>query len=373
MLDALNGRSRIKCLLAHQEADRIGLWDAYWEDTLLRWREQGLPEDIAPQAHLGFDFELLFMDASLRLPERLIEDTPEYTIREDKHGFTGKQWKRRAGALHYTGHAVNNDEDWQRLRHRLSVDQGGTARIGTTSYFEPFTTYPSWEMLSRQFKLLRQSGRFILLHVYGPYEATWRKHGFEASLMNMVLNPMLMRDMFEVHTDLIIATLEKARQFGIIPDGLFLVEDLGVNTGTLFSPRQYLDLLYPSHKRLGEYLHQTGLTYFIHSDGDIRALIPRFIEAGIHVLQPMEAKVGLDVTELKEQYGTDLCFMGNINAALMAEDPATVEQELKRKIPAAMRNGGYIYHSDHSVPPDVSWERYQWIIERVLHYGTYTA
>jgi len=37
------------------------------------------------------------MDASLRLPERLVEDTTTYTVREDKHGFVGKQWKDHTG------------------------------------------------------------------------------------------------------------------------------------------------------------------------------------------------------------------------------------------------------------------------------------
>jgi uroporphyrinogen decarboxylase len=37
----------------------------------------------------------------------------------------------------------------------------------------------------------------------------------------------------------------------------------------------------------------------------------------------------------------------------------------------AMKDGGYIFHSDHSVPPDVSWENYQYVIEMVHRYGTY--
>lgn len=371
MTDTLTGRTRIRRLIAHQEADRIGLWDAYWEDTLARWVQEGLPPDTSPQRLLGFDFDILFLDASLRLPERLIEDTPEYTVREDKHGFVAKQWKGRAGALGYESHAVNDMADWQRLRANLAVDYGGTARIGPVSYFEPFTTYPTWEAMADQFQAMRAAGRYILLHVYGPFEATWRKHGFEASLMDMVLHPDLMAAMFEAHADLVIGTLARAKEYGIVPDGLFLVEDLGANTGPLFAPRQYRALLHPAHQRIGEALHAAGIAYFIHSDGNMQVLIPDLIEAGVQVLQPMEAKLGLDVRVLKAEYGTDLCFMGNIDATRMGGDPAEVEAEIRDKITAAKVGGGYIYHSDHSVPPTVSWERYRWIIERVRHYGTY--
>ncbi len=367
----ITARDRIRSLLNRQEPDRIGLWDAYWDDTIIRWRGEGLPDDTTPQALLDFDFELLFMDASLRLPERLLEDNPEYTIREDKHGFVGKQWKGRGGALGYISHAVNNRADWERLRSRLDVDFGDTARIGPISYFEPFVDYPTWDELTTICAGMRSRDKFVLLHVYGPLEATWRRHGFEESLMNLALEPALMVDMFEAHADLVIATLERARGLGIVPDGLFLVEDLGINTGPMFAPRQYRELLYPSHRRLGDYLHGAGIAYFIHTDGDIRTLIPDFIRAGIQVLQPMEAKLGLDVRLLKQEYGRDLCFMGNIDATRMDGDPALVEAEIRDKITAARQGGGYIYHSDHSVPPSVSWERYRWIIDRVLHYGTY--
>ena len=371
MPDSLTSRARIRRLIAHQEADRIGLWDAYWEDTLTRWVQEGLPPETSPQRLLDFDFDILYLDASLRLPERLIEDTPEYTIREDKHGFVAKQWKGRAGALGYESHAVGDMADWQRLRPNLTVDYGGTARIGPASYFEPFTAYPSWEEMVVRLQAMQAAGRYLLLHVYGPFEATWRKHGFEASLMDLVLEPALMADMFEAHADLVIATLERAKAYGIVPDGLFLVEDLGANTGTLFAPRQYRELLHPAHKRVGDYLHTAGITYFIHSDGDMRVLIPDLITAGVQVLQPMEAKLGLDVRVLKAEYGADLCFMGNIDATRMDGDPAEVEAEIRDKITAAKVGGGYIYHSDHSVPPTVSWARYRWIIERVRHYGTY--
>lgn len=367
----MTGRDRIRYLLNRQEPDRIGLWDGYWEDTVIRWRSEGLPADTTPQALLDFDFDLLYMDASLRLPERLLEDTPEYTVRADKHGFVGKQWKARGGALGYLSHAVNDRADWERLRGQLTVDYGQTARIGPMSYFEPFVTWPTWDELNTLYAELRTREKFILLHVYGPLEATWRRHGFEESLMNLALEPALMADMFEAHTDLVIATLDRAQSLGIVPDGLFLVEDLGINTGPMFAPRQYRDLLYPCHRRLGDYLRGAGIAYFIHTDGDIRVLIPDFIRAGIQVLQPMEAKLGLDVRLLKDEYGRDLCFMGNIDATRMDGDPALIEAEIRDKITAARRGGGYIYHSDHSVPPSVSWERYCWIIECVRHYGTY--
>jgi uroporphyrinogen decarboxylase len=46
-----------------------------------------------------------------------------------------------------------------------------------------------------------------------------------------------------------------------------------------------------------------------------------------------------------------------------------LDGELKRKVPL-WKEGGYIFHSDHSVPSDVSLERYTWILEKVREYGS---
>ncbi len=144
-MSTISSRQRVQQTLAFQEPDRVALADAWWEDTLARWRREGLAPDVSPAGHFGFDFDWVFMDASLRLPEALLEDTDEYTVRRDKHGFVAKQWKGRAGALGYEEHAVNDRADWERLQMRLTADAHEPSRIHTVSYFEPFVEYPSWQ------------------------------------------------------------------------------------------------------------------------------------------------------------------------------------------------------------------------------------
>lgn len=64
--------------------------------------------------------------------------------------------------------------------------------------------------------------------------------------------------------------------------------------------------------------------------------------------------------------------MGGIDARKMAyEDPKEIEEEIKNKIPFAMKGGGYIYHSDHSIPDNVSFQNYKRTIELVMKYGKY--
>lgn len=372
-METLSHRERIRTLLSFKEPDRIGMSDAFWTDTLIRWYKEGLPADADLGEYFGFDFDHLSMDTSLRLPERLLGETDEYTIREDKHGFVAKQWKNRSGALGYLEHSVKTRQDWQRLKYRLTIDFGGTSRIHHVSYFDPFVEYPSWRESADYYRNLRRRERYILLTVYGPLEATWRMHGFEATLMDMKADPNFIASMAQTHVDLVIETLDRAREHGIQPDGLFLVEDMGMKTGLQFSPRVYEQVLFPQHRRLGEYLHAHGIAYFVHTDGDVRVLIPRLIEAGVQVLQPLEARAGMDVRELKQEYGQDLAFMGNINADKMSASRTELEEEVRTKVELAKRDGGYIYHSDHSVPANVSFANYQYLMELLQTHGSYSA
>jgi len=48
-----------------------------------------------------------------------------------------------------------------------------------------------------------------------------------------------------------------------------------------------------------------------------------------------------------------------------------IETEIATKLPVAKQGGGYIYHSDHSVPDNVSWEQYLRVMELVSHYGSF--
>ena len=80
----------------------------------------------------------------------------------------------------------------------------------------------------------------------------------------------------------------------------------------------------------------------------------------------------MDVRELKREYGKELVFMGGIDVNAMAyPDPRAIEKEIKTKFEVAKDGGGYIYHSDHSIPDNVSFQQYKRVIKLVYKYGIY--
>ena len=154
-------------------------------------------------------------------------------------------------------------------------------------------------------------------------------------------------------------------------DGAFFADDLGYRTSSLISPRLYRELVFPHHKRLCDYFMNHDLKTFLHTDGDISGLIPHFIDAGFAGLHPLEAKAGLDIRELKPLYGDKLVFFGNIDVTKLNGSKQAIEEEVLGKLDIAKENGVYIYHSDHSVPHDISFENYAYLIELLLEHGRY--
>jgi len=115
---------------------------------------------------------------------------------------------------------------------------------------------------------------------------------------------------------------------------------------------------------------QVALPFWTELNDD-EVLFEDLIECGLQVIQPLEAKSGLDVRRLQAQYGERLTFWGNINVINMASGAdEEIEAEIRTKLsPFVAAGGGYIYHSDHSVPPEVSLERYGLVLDLVRRHG----
>jgi len=108
------------------------------------------------------------------------------------------------------------------------------------------------------------------------------------------------------------------REGGFEFDGAFLFCDLGYRHGPFFSPRHYEEQLHPVFKELCDFFHERDMQVILHCCGNIKALIPYFIEEGIDCIQPLEVKAGMDLVELKEEFGDEMAYMGGIDVRLMS-------------------------------------------------------
>ncbi len=87
------------------------------------------------------------------------------------------------------------------------------------------------------------------------------------------------------------------------------------------------------------------------------------------MLNPLEIKAGMDPLGLKQEH-PELTLEGGIDVRTML-DLDDMRRELEAKLPVLMEGGGYIFHSDHSVPDNVSFDNYCKLMEIVREIGRY--
>jgi uroporphyrinogen decarboxylase len=345
----------VQTVLSGGVPDRVPFEDAYWATTIQRWRREGLPSNVSPDEYFGCEIARLGGDYSLQLPVRMIEETNEYRVYMDSNGATRKELQTADGwTPHWLDFTIKGKDDWRRLKEKATYNP---SRIP--------------QGIFNAFRAARQKGKFIAYSVHASFHPTWHKVGLENMLVWMHEDPDLATDMFATHAQLIIDLYEGIKAQGVEYDGAWLSDDLGYRNAPLIAPDMYRELVMPHHKRLCDHFAKDGLKTILHSDGNVGPLIPYFLEAGFAALHPLEAKAGLDVRELKPKYGDQLVLFGNIDVRQLAAGREAIEEEIRIKFEAAKPGGGYIYHSDHSVPNNVSFENYQFAVEMIKQYGGY--
>lgn len=367
----MDGRTRVRNAIERKPMDRIPIAESPWEDTVTRWESEGLAKGADLAALFDWDIVDMSIDVSMRLPHRLVADDGEYVTIEDRYGYTVRKIKGKSRTIECLHHVTTGKDAWRDLAPRFRFDPTDTARIDDKSYFMRLEEYPSWEGAKRKLDALRATGRYVLFNAYGPYEGTWRHRGYQQLLMDVALDPEWVTEMGRAQNDLLIEVLRHAVRIGMKPDGLFLVDDMGSTRGLLISPESWRAVFKPIYAELGAYLRSEGIRFWLHSCGNVEAIIPDYIECGLDVLQPLQAHAGMDVRKLKPLYGDRLTFYGNIDARLMSGPEDAIEAEIRDKVLFARRGGGYIFHSDHSVPPEVSLPRFRRIMDLARKYGTY--
>ena len=132
------------------------------------------------------------------------------------------------------------------------------------------------------------------------------------------------------------------------------------------SPQMYREIVQPGHTMLFGDAHRRGLRVMVHSCGYVEPLVPGLIEAGMDCLQAMEVKAGMDLPRLYSRFGDRIAFFGGLDVrTLISNDRAAIDAEMDAKmLPVLRGRGGYILHSDHSIPPEVEHETLRYFQER---------
>lgn len=359
--------------LRHEEPDRVPVSDFFWGSFLKRWREDfGLPTDTDIYAYYDLDWIVTIpnMDPHIKQFETLKETDKEVVVRT---GFEAVLRKKFANPMPEfvsfetdtieKAEAFEFDDPWDDQRF-FSGGDNQMAGIGDSF----IRNLPPWIETVKELR--------CDFPVYGSQceanEYMTRIVGQENTLVWIGLYPKRFGRFIERTNEFALELLKaQIKAADSLLDGMVIWGDVAYTKDMFFSPDYWRKYYKPGLKAMVDVCHKHSLPVIYHSCGNVNRILEDFIEIGIDAINPLEAKAGLDVVDLRNQYGHRIGFCGNMNVIEWAHNSQEELKEIVLRKLAAAKGGGFIFQSDHSVPGNVSGHSYDYVVNLVREYGQY--
>ncbi len=239
------------------------------------------------------------------------------------------------------------------------VIDGPFARMQDPGELEDFAwPSPDWFDYSVVPKRLDEWSEWpILAGHFEPFNLYCALRGLEQALMDTVAAPdfleVALHKIFEFHYEFNTRVFEAAGKDGGILY-TYVAEDLGSQNGLLMSLPTIERFLIPRMKAMIDLAHGYGIRAFHHDDGACRPVLPRMVEIGMDILNPIQWRCpGMEREGLKRDFGDALIFHGAVDnqQTLPFGTPKDVRQEVFDNIRILGAGGGHIVAPCHNLQP----------------------
>ena len=144
---------------------------------------------------------------------------------------------------------------------------------------------------------------------------------------------------------------------------------------SVVSPDLYRRYAFPFLCKAVELASSYDVFSGVHMCGKSHAALPILAETSIHLVEPLEAPPGGDVTlaDVKRLFGDRFCLKGNVNTfeTLARGRSEDVSSEARRCIQDAGPGGGFILSTGDQVSGDTPEENFVALIKAARLYGRY--
>lgn len=381
----MTSRELINNLLRGKKAERVGLMDGPWPETLAAWVTQGYPtrwvykevgeerwcpedgrwvkaerageyeEPVPPWIHFGYDLVWIgpwFDSLPIRGYEVVEAETDEWEIRRTGAGAAYKFWKHKSGTPEHMDFRMTTREIWERdyRPHLLKLD---TERFNAVEMRKNLAE-------ARERQVWAHFGHIFV------WEMARQCMGDVVLYESLRLDPAWIHDFNRVYTDFFKEIFRAMFEMVGMPDGVWLYDDLGYKNGLFASPKMLAELIFPYYKEIVDFFHSFDLPVVLHTCGSIAQAVDQVVAAGFDALNPMERKAkGNDPFLFAEKYGDRIAFIGGLDARVFeTNDKEIIRREVANYIEGMKARGArLVFASDHSISPNTRYDSYCYALE----------
>ena len=153
-------------------------------------------------------------------------------------------------------------------------------------------------------------------------------------------------------------------------DLLYLAGDICSSNGAMLSEAMLRKYCFEPIKDAIIEAHKLGLKVFMHSDGNLKDVLPLYVEYGIDGCNPLQPHVN-DARAFKTKYGGKLMLYGGIDNcfAIPDNDPEGVRRHILDQYEILGKEGGFIF-SSHDIPDYVDIKNIDMMVKTIKEIET---
>ena len=350
----MTDRERFNRQMHGKSVDRsFNMEFGYWSENYNEWkmfRDNGITNEWQANEFFNFDrIEALgghyWMEPCFE--SRQIDETETHRIYINADGLIAESPKDGHSSIpHYIKPTVVTPDDWKKVKkERFRLD-------------DPIRIYDLDDLRreapdDRDYPIGINCGSMI-----GKIRDMLTFEGLCYAIYDY---PLMLEDMVETCCQLVEYGLDQ-----MLPNARFDYasgwEDICYNKGPIVSVPFFRDVVCPRYRRIADKLEKYGIDiFYTDCDGDVRPLLPYFLDSGINCLFPYEVNSCAHPGELLDEY-PELHLMGGVDKMALGEGKESIKKYLESIAPYVER-GKYIPFVDHRCPPNVKEEDYLYYLD----------
>jgi len=225
--------------------------------------------------------------------------------------------------------------------------------------------------LKEQAEKAHRDGRYVMFAFWRLFfERPWEIRGMRTLLMDYSLHSNEVHRLHEALCDFYLGYLQRAIR-ELHPDGFWTSDDLGHQKQLFMSPKMFRELLKPYYVRIGNFLHDNNMHWWLHSCGNNTLVLGDLADAGVDVFHPVQ-KGTMDQAGTSREFGGVLTFLAGVDVQhiLQEADPAGVRAEVRNLIGTFDRaDGGMCIAAGNGIVSGTPFENIEAFLDEAVLFG----